>query len=173
MTNNINDTQGKGFLSYLPNTFSTAVGTIYGATEPKATRQIVTSWKGNGLADIEPYLLDERVNRRGNTYDMSAMLSNMFGDSKGLLKGVFGKFGKFGKFDNALNGMTLNDVNNASSVFDGDIINSNGYNIPEGLSFLKPNISGTPTHVGDRGYDISLPTKSFDFSTNWFNKGNK
>ena len=167
MANNINNTQGKGFLSYLPNLFSTAVGTIYGVTAPKATRQIVTSWKGNGLADIEPYLLDERVNRRGNPYDMSAMLSNMFGNSKGLLKGMFGKFG------NALNGMTLDDVNNASSVFDGDIINSNGYNIPEGLSFLKPNISGTPTHVGGGGYDYSLPTKSFDFSTNWFNKGNK
>ena len=72
-----------------------------------------------------------------------------------------------------LNGMTLDNVNNASSVFSGDIINSNGYNIPEGLSFLKPNISGTPTHVGGGGYDYSLPTKSFDFSTNWFNKGNK
>ena len=167
MANNINNTQGKGFLSYLPNLFSTAAGTIYGITEPKATRQIVTSWKGNGLADIEPYLLDERVNRRGNPYDMSAMLSNMFGNSKGLLKGMFGKFG------NALNGMTLNDVNNASSVFGGDIINSNGYNIPEGLSFLKPNISGTPTHVGGGGYDYSLPTKSFNFNTNWFNKGNK
>ena len=167
MANNINNTQDKGFLSYLPNLFSTAAGTAYGATEPKATRQIVTSWKGNGLADIEPYLLDERVNRRGNPYDMSAMLSNMFGNSKGLLKGVFGKFG------NALNGMTLDDVNNASYVFDGDIINSNGYNIPEGLSFLKPNISGTATNVGGGGYDYSLPTKSFDFSTNWFNKGKK
>ena len=98
---------------------------------------------------------------------MSAMLSNMFGNSKGLLKGIFGKFG------NALNGMTLNDVNNASSVFDGDIINSNGYNIPEGLSFLKPNISGTPTYAGGGGFDYSLPTKSFDFSTSWFNKGEK
>ena len=82
MANNINNTQGKGFFSYLPNLFSTAVGTIYGATEPKATRQIVTSWKGNGLADIEPYLLDERVNRRGNPYDMRAKISNKNSNSK-------------------------------------------------------------------------------------------
>lgn len=92
MDNNINNTQSKGFLSHLPNLFSTLAGTVYGITEPKATRQIVTNWKGNGLANIEPYLLDERINRRGNPYDMSAMLSNMFGNSKGLLQGMFGNY---------------------------------------------------------------------------------
>lgn len=91
MDNNINNTQGKEFLNYLPKLFSTAVGTVYGATEPKATRQIVTNWKGNGLANIEPYLLDERINRRGNPYDISAMLSNMFGNYKGLPYSISGR----------------------------------------------------------------------------------
>lgn len=167
MANDINDKQSKGFFGYLPNLFSTAIGTIYGTTEPKTTRQIITNWRGNGIADIKPYQLDERMNRRGNPYDMSAMLSNMFGNSNGLLKGMFGNSG------NVLGGMTLGDVNNASSVFGGDIINSNGYNIPEGLSFLKPNISGASTSVGGGGYDYSLPTKSFNFNTSWFNKGAK
>lgn len=167
MDNNINNTQGKEFLNYLPKLFSTAVGTVYGVTEPKATRQMVTSWKGNGLADIEPYQLDERMNRRGNPYDISAMLSNMFGNYKGLLSGLFGKH------DNILNGMTLDDVNNNGTIFNHDIINTTGYKIPKTLSFLDPNIVGQPTTVDNKGYDYSLPTKSFDFNTSWFNKGSK